>query len=153
MISALQHVNLTVGHQGWEGQDPLELADKFYGDILGLKVDPVPDTMVGKLRWFRIGDTSQQIHISLEPVPDTLVLRPQTRGHPCFVLPYTTLTALRTKLAEFASSGHPGACSAPSLEGAGFVAGREGEEVDGAKKGDRFFVRDFVGNRLEFAGI
>jgi len=135
--------------------------------------------MVGKLRWFRIGDTPQQvgptslslsrsfsaqpilssfpvrsqIHISLEPNPDTLVLRPQTRGHPCFVLPYTALTALRLRLSEFAASGHAGACTAPSLEGAGFVAGGEGEEVDGAKKGDRFFVRDFVGNRLEFAGI
>jgi hypothetical protein len=30
---------------------------------------------------------------------------------------------------------------------------RSGEEVDGFKKGDRFFVRDFAGNRLEFAGI
>lgn len=94
----------------------------------------------------------RQIHISLEPSPATLVLRPQTRGHPCFTIPYQELTALRLRLAEFASSGHPGACTTPSLEGAGFVAGRESEEVNGAAKGDRFFVRDWVGNRIEIAG-
>ena len=96
----------------------------------------------------------RQIHNSLEPNASTLTLRPQTRGHPCFTIPYQSLTTLRTRLTEFANSGHLGACSAPSLEGAGFVAKRVGEdEVDGAKKGDRFFVRDWVGNRLEFSAI
>lgn len=101
-----------------------------------------------------LGRPVLQIHISLEPNSSTLTLRPQTRGHPCFTIPFQSMTALRTRLTEFASSGHLGACSAPSLEGAGFVAKRIGEEeVDGAKKGDRFFVRDWVGNRLEFAAI
>ncbi|KAF8582484.1 hypothetical protein K439DRAFT_1661806 [Ramaria rubella] len=149
MLQGLQHVNLTVGHT----PDSLELADAFYGDVLGLKADPVPPSMVGYLRWFRLGDnTGQQIHISLERNPATLANRSLTQFHPCFVLPFTQLTALRKKLNAFAVSGHAAACSEVADDG-GFDAPNEGEVFDGAKKGDRFFVRDFCGNRLEFSGI
>lgn len=40
MIVGIQHCNLTVGSETWEADgltnNPLELADKFYGEVLGL---------------------------------------------------------------------------------------------------------------------
>ncbi|CED85083.1 hypothetical protein [Phaffia rhodozyma] len=159
MLTGLQHVNLTVGRSDWKDQDPLELADKLYGEVIGLKQDDVPSDMIGKLRWFALGISGQQIHISLEYVSskDTFEIRSSGRQHPCFVLPYTDLAVLADRLDEFATSGHPAACSAVTRDQSPMLATPEGESreqvVFGSRKGDRFFIRDFAGNRLEFAGI
>lgn len=157
MISGIQHVNLTVGHKDWAeegGESPLLKADRFYAGALGLKNDPVPKGMENSLRWFSIGDSGQQIHISLEFNVAPLETRHQTRGHPCFVLPFEKLSDVIQKLTEFAQSGDAAACSTPSIQPAGIPKEEDQDNVvKGYRKGDRFFVRDFSGNRLEFSGI
>lgn len=68
---SLQHVNLVVD------KGSLELAEEFYGEVLGFKSDPVPQLQRDSLRWlvgqqqglrhaltadrFRIGDGPQQV--------------------------------------------------------------------------------------------
>lgn len=95
-----------------------------------------------------------QIHLSLEHTPAPLETRSITRGHPCFVLPFETMAALIAKLDAFATSGDSAACTAVAQEKAAIPKEEDQDKVvDGYRRGDRFFVRDWCGNRLEFSGI
>lgn len=63
-----------------------------------------------------------KIHISMERQTKLLNSRSETRGHPCFVVPFTKLGELKRTLNAFAESGHPGACSAVDEAGGQFIA-------------------------------
>lgn len=71
----IQHVNLSVP------VGTLEQAEEFYGTVLGFAPDPVPQLQRDSLRWFRVGDTGQQVHVSFDE-PNS----GKTRCHPCFAL-------------------------------------------------------------------
>ncbi|RMZ75501.1 hypothetical protein DV737_g5258, partial [Chaetothyriales sp. CBS 132003] len=73
MITGLHHVNLLVP------PGTLDLANHFYGTVLGLKPRPVPELQAGRLAWFDIADSGQQVHIACG---DNLELN--SARHPCF---------------------------------------------------------------------
>jgi hypothetical protein len=95
-----------------------------------------------------------QIHVSLEHTRAPLETRHLTRGHPCFVLPFERLAEVIDRLNAFATSGDAAACSEVIEDQAGIPDPANATNVvNGHRRGDRFFVRDFSGNRLEFSGI
>lgn len=73
MITGIAHINLTVP------SGTLHLSDKFYGETLGLTSTPCPEHMRGRLSWFNIGKSGQQVHIAFG------TNEPSDR-HPCFKL-------------------------------------------------------------------
>ncbi|GLI78171.1 hypothetical protein PoHVEF18_006477 [Penicillium ochrochloron] len=133
MITSIAHVNLTV-HPG-----TLEHAQEFYGQTLGLSSAPVPELQIGTLLWFDIGSSGQQIHVSCGPTD------PKSSRHPCFKVPgRDELEAIKKSIYDHHIRGGPAAPMA---------ADKPGEEGSGAKGKEypqRFFARDYAGNRLEF---
>ncbi|KAF3398028.1 hypothetical protein F1880_005757 [Penicillium rolfsii] len=133
MITSIAHINLTV-HPG-----TLEQAQEFYGQTLGLSSAPVPELQIGTLLWFDIGSSGQQIHISCGSTD------PESTRHPCFKLPgRDELEALKKSIYDHHIRG---GAAAP------MAADKPGEEASGAKGKEypqRFFARDYAGNRLEF---
>ncbi|RSH80580.1 uncharacterized protein EHS24_009162 [Apiotrichum porosum] len=131
---AIQHINLSVP------EGTLPAAEEFYGNVLGFYNDPVPALQRDVLRWFSVGTTGQQVHISFGPV-DTA-----GRNHPCFSLKTPeALLALQKRIFEHKATGVLGAatdCDAPGAENSG---------AKGVEYPSRFFARDYAGNRLEFA--
>lgn len=77
MIAGIAHVNLTVP------EDTLHLASEFYGTTLGLTPRAVPQHQRGRLVWFDIGTSGQQVHIAPGPASD---FQTASGRHPCFKL-------------------------------------------------------------------
>jgi len=134
MITGIAHVNLLVP------SGTLELAESFYGGTLGLKRVPVPVLQKGELAWFDITPGGQQVHIAFGE--NDL----NSRRHPCFKLESPeALLELRKRIWQHFES----ADKASPKE-----ADKPGEEDSGAKGVEypnRFFARDYAGNRLEFS--
>lgn len=105
----------------------MDKVDHFYGQVLGLSSDIVPDAQKHRLRWFKIGQHGQQVsckglwlyhnkltpyaqlHCSLEK-PEQ-VSKQVVNSHPCFTIPLDQLQPLQDKLLAFSQSGHPAACT------------------------------------------
>ncbi|BEI80883.1 hypothetical protein CcaverHIS002_0200430 [Cutaneotrichosporon cavernicola] len=134
----LQHVNLSVA------AGTLHLAQEFYGTVLGLANDTVPHLQKDVLLWFRLGAGPQQIHISFERNPLPSVHK--SSRHPCFALPTgQALLDLQRRIYEHHAAGGEAAaleCDKPGTANSG---------SKGVEYPDRFFARDYAGNRLEFA--
>lgn len=109
---AIQHVNLSVP------EGTLAAAEEFYGDVLGFASDPVPSLQRESLRWFRVGNTGQQVHISFDTPGDG-----KTRSHPCFALrSKEALFELQTRIWDFYKEGGkaaPMAADEPGKENSG----------------------------------
>lgn len=137
LITGLHHINLTVPH------DTLDLAKRFYADTLGLTLRPVPAAQVHELVWLDIGASGQQVHISL-PKHDGDTAPLDASRHPCFrVGSPAALLALQKRI-----YGHwlRGGDDAPlAADKVGETSGPTTHEYP-----QRFFARDFAGNRLEF---
>ncbi|GMK56333.1 hypothetical protein CspeluHIS016_0301730 [Cutaneotrichosporon spelunceum] len=136
--TGLQHVNLSVP------AGTLPLAQEFYGTVLGLANDTVPHLQKDVLLWFRLGSGPQQIHVSIERNP--LPALHMSSRHPCFALPNgEALVELQQRVYEHRAAGGEAAaleCDRPGAANSG---------SKGVEYPDRFFVRDYAGNRLEFA--
>ncbi|KAI8951752.1 hypothetical protein F4801DRAFT_543281 [Xylaria longipes] len=136
MITGLHHINLVVP------PDTLDDAAAFYGSTLGLTPRAVPALQKGTLLWFDIGTSGQQVHLAFG-VPEDFSF--DSRRHPCFrVTDGEQLLELRRRIYAHLERGGPGAPKA---------ADRPGDEISGEKGVEypqRFFARDYAGNRLEF---
>ncbi len=119
-IVSLQHVQVIVP------ADRADEARRFYGELLGLKELPRPESLSGAGRtgtWYRIG--GQELHLRFESDPAG---RPAlSDAHPALIT--DDLGGLRSRLAS----------AGLALEEALPIAGRA-----------RFFARDPGGNRVEF---
>ncbi|CAK3952796.1 Hypothetical predicted protein [Lecanosticta acicola] len=133
MITGLHHVNLIVP------AGTLAQAEEFYGETLGLTPRPVPELQKGSLAWYDLGSSGQQVHIAFGPA------EANSSRHPCFrVASPEALLLLRQRVWEHHRAG---GASAPQQ------ADRPGEVDSGAQGKEypqRFFARDYAGNRLEF---
>lgn len=138
MITGLAHVNLTVP------PDTLQAAKAFYADTLGLTPRTVPSGSEHRLAWFDIGSSGQQVHVAC--YDETKSPAGESPRHPCFKLESPDkLVELRKKIYEHFERGGPGApvmADRPGNEN----SGSQGQEYP-----DRFFARDYAGNRLEFS--
>lgn len=136
MITGIHHINLVVP------RDTLDDAAAFYGNTLGLTPRAVPELQRGTLLWFDIGTSGQQVHIAFGKPGDFAF---ESGRHPCFCVgDGEALLALRRAIYAHFEKGGPGAPRA---------ADAPGEESSGAKGKEypqRFFARDYAGNRLEF---
>ncbi|KAI0407130.1 hypothetical protein F4802DRAFT_612215 [Xylaria palmicola] len=136
MITGLHHINLVVP------PDTLDDAAAFYGTTLGLTSRPVPALQKGTLLWFDIGTSGQQVHVAFGQPEDFAF---DSRRHPCFrVADGEQLLELQRKVHAHLERGGPGAPR---------TADRPGDENSGAQGAEypqRFFARDYAGNRLEF---
>ncbi|KAF2487495.1 Glyoxalase/Bleomycin resistance protein/Dihydroxybiphenyl dioxygenase [Neohortaea acidophila] len=134
LISGIAHVNLTVP------SGTLDQAHAFYGETLGLKSRPVPELQKGTLAWFDIADSGQQIHIAFGPSG------PKSSRHPCFrIASPDALLELRRRVWEHHLKGGDSAPQEADQPGA------ENSGSKGAEYPQRFFARDYAGNRLEFS--
>ena len=159
MITGLAHVNLTVP------SGTLDQANDFYGETLGLIRRPVPQLQKDRLAWFDIGSSGQQIHIAFGDSG------PESSRHPCFRIesPEKLLELQRRVWAHYekGEKGSPKAADKPGEENSGTLtrfclsgpvhlprsltdrlpcSGSKGVEYP-----QRFFARDYAGNRLEFS--
>ncbi|KAI0144387.1 hypothetical protein GGR57DRAFT_333679 [Xylariaceae sp. FL1272] len=136
MITGIHHINLLVP------PNTLDDAVAFYSGTLGLKERPVPELQKGTLKWFDIGTSGQQVHIALGKPQD---FSSDSARHPCFRLgDGEQLLEMRRRIYEHLERGGTGAPKA---------ADKPGEENSGDKGVEypqRFFARDYAGNRLEF---
>ncbi|TID19049.1 putative glyoxalase family protein [Venturia nashicola] len=134
MITGIAHINLLVP------AGTLDLAEAFYRDTLGLKRVPVPALQTQSLAWFDITPGGQQVHIAFGE--NDL----KSRRHPCFkVASPEALLKLRRQIWEHfekADKASPQEADKPGEEGSG---------AKGVEYPQRFFARDYAGNRLEFS--
>ncbi|KAJ5600119.1 hypothetical protein N7450_001186 [Penicillium hetheringtonii] len=135
MISGIAHINLTVT------PGTLAQAEEFYVKTLGLTSAPVPELQIGTICWFNIGSSGQQVHVT-DHAPEN----PDSTRHPCFkVNSREELEELKKAIYDHHVRGGPAAPLAADKPG----------EVDSGTKGkeypNRFFARDYAGNRLEFS--
>nr|OQO21922.1 hypothetical protein B0A51_13022 [Rachicladosporium sp. CCFEE 5018] len=134
MISGILHINLLVP------PGTLNHAQVFYGDTLGLTPRAVPVHMNGRLAWFDIGSSGQQVHVAIG------TNEPASSRHPCFrVESKEKLAKLRERVWESHVKGG---------EAAPREADKPGQGIRGDQSAEfptRFFCRDFAGNRLEFS--
>lgn len=138
MITGLHHINLLVPPH------TLPAATAFYTTTLGLTPRPVPSLQAGTLAWYDIGSSGQQVHIAFGK-PEDLQHNSSSSRHPCFRCESPEkLWQLRERIWRHFEAGG---------EGAPMAVDRPGEEISGAKGREypeRFFARDYAGNRLEF---
>lgn len=137
LITGLHHINITIP------DNTLGLAKSFYSETLGLTLRPVPAAQVHELVWLDIGNSGQQVHISLpKHKNDTAPL--DSSRHPCFkVASPEALLELQKRIYEhFQRGGEDAPLSADAI---GETSGPTTKEYP-----KRFFARDFAGNRLEF---
>lgn len=138
LITGLHHINLTIPHGA------LPLANSFYAGTLGLTSRPVPAAQTHELAWFDVGNSGQQVHISHPKHGDDLT-RDDLSRHPCFRVgsPQALLELQRRIHAHLERGGEdaPKQADAPGGENSG---------AKGPEYSQRFFARDFAGNRLEF---
>lgn len=139
MITGLHHINLVVP------PSTLPAATAFYAHTLGLTPRPVPALQRDTLAWFDIGSSGQQVHVAFGQPADFAYA---SSKHPCFrVETPEALNELREKVwahHERGGEGAPQACDRPGEES----SGSKGKEYP-----QRFFARDFAGNRLEFSYV
>ncbi|KAK4207739.1 hypothetical protein QBC37DRAFT_433012 [Rhypophila decipiens] len=157
MITGLHHVNIIIP----PSPSSLELANCFYGQTLGLTPRPVPAAQEGRLAWFDIGSSGQQVHVAFgrEHVDFTESAKKATR-HPCFrVESVQKLRELQEKVWIHFSKGRLLGQEGERAEGriqresAPMECDEPGKLDSGAQGPEyptRFFARDFAGNRLEF---
>lgn len=137
MITGIHHVNLVVP------PSTLPAAEAFYGTTLGLTSRPVPAAQVDSLAWFDVGTSGQQVHIAFGKAEDFSFT---SSRHPCFrVGSGEELLRLRQRIWEHFERGGEGAPQAADKPGEA-SSGSQGKEYP-----QRFFARDFAGNRLEFS--
>ncbi|KAI8244476.1 hypothetical protein K4K55_005033 [Colletotrichum sp. SAR 10_96] len=137
MYDGLAHVTVTVP----EGD--LDRAVRFYTETIGLQPRPVPQLQKHELAWFDIGTSGQQLHIAFGANSDLDAVR-----HLCFkVETQKALLDLQVKLWEHHKRGDD---TAPlSVDTPGVIS--TGPAAQGVEYPERFFARDFAGNRLEFS--
>lgn len=139
LITGLHHVNLTIPH------GTLPLAKSFYATTLGLSPRAVPAHQADELAWFDVGPPAagQQIHISL-PKHATDDVRTDASRHPCFrVGSPAALLELQRRVHAHWERGGPDAPM--QADPPGESSGEKAPEYP-----QRFFARDYAGNRLEF---
>jgi len=135
LISGLAHVNLTVP------AGTLDLAQAFYGGTLGLKSRPVPSLQRDTLAWFDIANSGQQIHVAFGANENMKASR-----HPCFkIASPEALLELRQRIWDHHAKGDKAAPKEADKPGE-LDSGEQGVEYP-----QRFFARDYAGNRLEFS--
>lgn len=118
MITAYHHTQITAP-KGAETE-----VRRFYGEVMGLREIPVPDSLRGRnLIWFGVGDSS--LHVGFEDG----INRAATNAHLAYEV--DNVEAHRRKLV---------------------AAGFELMEQPKLPGFDRFHVRDPFGNRLEIIG-
>jgi len=117
-IIGVQHVSLPIAPGG---QDR---ARRFYGQLLGLREKPVPETLPRHLVWYDVGPN--EIHLLVED--NAADVNPQSRRHPCLAV--DDVDALRA-----------------SLDAAGVATEDEDFPLPGRR---RFFARDPFDNLIEF---
>ena len=120
LVARLQHVSLPI--PGSPGS--LEVARRFYGEILGLTERSRPSVFPGVGVWYAVGD--QELHLFSEP--SGVAVNPESRRHPCFEV--DDVERLRAH-----------------LNGAGVTTRDHDGEIPGRP---RFFAVDPFGNTLEF---
>jgi len=134
MITGIAHVNITVP------EGTFDQAEEFYGKTLGMTSVPVPALQKGMLTWFDITPGGQQVHVGFGPPND------ESARHPCFrVDSEDALRSLQVKVYEHferRDSGAPRAADKPDAENS---------DAQGPEYPQRFFARDYAGNRLEFS--
>ncbi|EXJ61606.1 hypothetical protein A1O7_02034 [Cladophialophora yegresii CBS 114405] len=136
LITGIAHINLTVP------DDTLHLATEFYGTTLGLSPRAVPHLQKGQLAWFDIADSGQQVHIAFGEPSD---FEKHSRRHPCFKLGSpAALVELQRRIWTHFEKGGDAAPREADRPG-GVNSGAQGVEYP-----ERFFARDYAGNRLEF---
>jgi catechol 2,3-dioxygenase-like lactoylglutathione lyase family enzyme len=125
-LLGVQHVNLTIE----EGEEALEVARKFYVDLLGLTPLYRPEnTDSGRPGfWLALGESGQQIHLSMEPQANNY--NGPSRRHSAFFV--QDLPALMNHLEK----------AGVTIEGANQFPGQR-----------RCFCRDPFGNRLELVEL
>ncbi|KAI1820678.1 hypothetical protein F4861DRAFT_522086 [Xylaria intraflava] len=137
MITGLHHVNLVVP------PDTLEEAGAFYAGTLGLAPRAVPELFQGRLLWFDIGSSGEQVHIAFGEPGDFAF---SSQRHPCFrVAGVEALVALRQRIYDHFARGGVGAPQAADRPGGESIGPRLIENPN------RFFARDYAGNLLEFS--
>lgn len=139
LITGLHHINLTIPH------GTLHLATSFYATTLGLAPRAVPAAQAHELAWFDVGPPSagQQVHISL-PKHAADDVRADASRHPCFrVGSPAALLELQRRVHAHLLRG--GADAPRHADPPGESSGEKGPDYP-----QRFFARDYAGNRLEF---
>lgn len=137
LITGLHHINITIP------DGTLGLANSFYVETLGLTSRPVPAAQVHEIAWFDIGESGQQVHISL-PKHNNDTIRADSSRHPCFRV--GSLEALFELQKRIYGHWQRGGDDAPlEADAIGETSGPTTPEYP-----KRFFARDFAGNRLEF---
>ncbi|KAJ9655365.1 hypothetical protein H2198_005739 [Neophaeococcomyces mojaviensis] len=144
LYSGLDHVNLLVPPH------TLHLAYDFYAGTLGLTPTAVPPSSKGHLAWFKIGNSSQQIHITSQHPLNSTQMKAQTESprHFCFKIPsQEKLDLLHGRIWQHYERGGEGAPvhSDDPAQSNRVSQGAAGEFPN------RFFARDYAGNRLEFS--
>ena len=138
MITGIAHVNITVP------PETLEAANAFYGQTLGLTRRAVPSGAAHRLAWFDIGTSGQQVHVAC--IDETKSPAIESQRHPCFRIESPEkLLELRQKIHDHHERGGSGSPVAADKPG-GDNSGSKGVEYP-----ERFFARDYAGNRLEFS--
>ncbi len=170
MITGLAHINLVVP------EGTLDKARAFYSGTLGLVETPVPALQRDTLAWINLGDSGQQIHVSFGGADDFAGMAARSRRHPCFRIaggPEALLAVQHRIWQHFrGGDGVPSECDAPGNENSGesgvallldipradiqgpwlIVAQRvDCAGAKGVEYPERFFARDYAGNRLEFS--
>ncbi|PSR97300.1 putative glyoxalase family protein [Coniella lustricola] len=141
MLTGIHHVNLVVP------PNTFPAAHAFYATTLGMTPRAVPVAQKDTLAWFDIGPADsphprQQVHIAFGKPEDFSF--PSSR-HPCFrVASPEDLLALRQRVWDHFQRGGEGAPQAADQPG------KEDSGAKGVEYPQRFFARDFAGNRLEF---
>lgn len=119
MISGLAHVNLVVP------SGSLSSAHAFYGDTLGLISSPVPALQHGRLAWFNIADSGQQIHIAFGRDIDFEGAATKSSRHPCFrIARPESLLELQRRIWQHFKAGGDGApleADEPGAENSGKI--------------------------------
>ncbi|KAJ3056026.1 hypothetical protein HK097_008366 [Rhizophlyctis rosea] len=104
-------------------QGTLPAATAFYGTTLGLTPRTVPVLQTGRLAWFDIGSSGQQVHVSLGRDFDFQDEAMSSGRHPCFrVESLEKLAELQRRVFshfERGGEGAPVACDVPGGENSG----------------------------------
>jgi catechol 2,3-dioxygenase-like lactoylglutathione lyase family enzyme len=119
-VVRIQHVSLPFPGT----PESLDVARRFYGEILGLAERSRPDVFPGVGIWYAIAD--QELHLFSEPAG--VAVNPQSRRHPCFEV--DDVDGLRAH-----------------LDAAGVTTRDHDGEIPGRP---RFFAVDPFDNTLEF---
>lgn len=122
MIIGIAHINLVVP------AGTLAAAHAFYGDTLGLTATPVPQLQRGRLAWFNVADSGQQVHVAFGRDADFDELAAKSSRHPCFRVPGPeALRELQLRVWKHfqeGGEGSPRECDEPGGESSGELGPR-----------------------------